>query len=106
MKHYTSWSTVPPHLKTKTQLSKLGLCLAKAQPVVALFSGGYGKWNLYDMSQAEAKRESTPAQLAALERAREIGIARRTCIECGAVFSTRTKLRYGKCAACRRAENP
>lgn len=70
MDKYRNWDDVPDNLATKTQLSKLGLKPAKGQEPVAIKTGGYDNYDLYDVSQAVPKRKITEAQAAALEQAR------------------------------------
>ena len=56
MDEYYRWADVPDNVKTKNQLSKLGLRPAKGQAVVAKFYG-YGVYDLYDVGQAIPKRK-------------------------------------------------
>jgi DNA polymerase III epsilon subunit-like protein len=98
MDYYTRWDKVPDHLKTKTQLGKMGLCPAKGQEPVACFTGyirGRSRpshYDLYDVNEAQEKPKPTPAQLAALEKARMEWQRRRTCQRCGLIASR--PLRY------------
>lgn len=100
---YGWWDQVPAHLKTKTQLAADGL--KPGGPVRALIAYGRGwrarEYALYDVGEARPK-QATPAQLAALEKAR---IARRTCAQCGAVVASPSDLskRLHRCADCRAA---
>lgn len=70
MDKYRNWDDVPDNLATKTQLGKMGLKPAKGQEPVAIKTGGYDNYDLYDVSQAVPKRKITEAQAAALEQAR------------------------------------
>lgn len=64
------WSAVPEHLKTKTQLNKLGL-KPNGEPVAVVWS--YKDWVfLYDIKDTKEKRKPSEKQLAALEKARQI----------------------------------
>lgn len=93
MDTYTSWAAVPDHLKTKTQLSKLGKRLAKGQQPVAKKTGGKGPFDLYDIAAAIDKRQPTEAQLAALEKAQAAADAAKHCAHCGARIYKRGKYR-------------
>jgi DNA polymerase-3 subunit epsilon len=101
---------VPSHLKTKTQLSKEGLKPAKDQQPAATFRNIFNDniYPLYDVSQAVAKRQATPAQLAALVAARVAAEAARTCQGCGMTFSPQQaarRLKEGYCRWCRDHRN-
>ena len=66
MKEYPRWDEVPDNLKTKTQLGKLGLRLARGQEAVALkthWKVNIPDYSLYDIAQAVPKRKSSKAQL-------------------------------------------
>lgn len=77
---YPWFDQVPDHLKTRNQLAEQGL--RPGGPVVAQVVWKRGKrWaDLYDVNAAQPKQEATPAQLAALEKARA---AQRLCYVCG-----------------------
>ncbi|WP_069167252.1 RRQRL motif-containing zinc-binding protein [Nocardia altamirensis] len=66
------WRTAPAHLRTRRQLSAEGL-RPNGQDIAAKvhreFRGGPVTAYLYDINLAAAKRQATPAQLAALEKA-------------------------------------
>lgn len=94
MEKYTTWDAVPPHLKTKTQLGKLGKRLAKGQQPVAKKTGGKGPFDLYDEREAVAKRRPSQAQLAALEKAREAAEKANYCAHCHAPFARGARYRY------------
>ena len=104
---YRTWDDVPANLKTKTQLGKLGLRLAPGQqPLGYKYSPAYGKWALYDMALAEPKHVMTAAQTEALEKAKMVSEARRTCQGCGYVVPLgerkyKYRLHYGFCGSCR-----
>lgn len=70
MDKYRNWDDVPDNLATKTQLSKLGLKPAKGQQPVAIKTGGYDTYDLYDTNLAVPKRKISEAQAAALALAR------------------------------------
>jgi len=108
---YTAWEKVPDGLKTKTRLGQLGLRPAKGQQSAAVFiSYIRGKrrpntYKLYDVTEAIAKREITPAVAAALTRARQASEQARTCVYCGQVASVREyreEYERGLCARCQR----
>lgn len=84
LKQYEWWDSVPPNLKTKTQLAALKL--RPIGPPVA-----YVEWRrkqriyyLYEMEQTRPSRAPSEAQLAALEKAL---VARKTCQQCKEVKS-------------------
>ena len=87
---YKSWDDVPDGLATKTQLKKQGLRPAKGQQPAAFKRNYYrGRdYCLYDVSQAEPRRQPSQAQLKALEKARRQAYTLRTCTGgCGRVVS-------------------
>lgn len=95
---YNTWDTVPDNLKTKTQLGQMGLKPAQGQAVVARkmdIKRGHS-YRLYDMAEAIPKRPATPAQLAALQKARATAY---TCDEC---YERIPKRQAPTCTACRR----
>lgn len=78
------WSNVPKNLKTKTQLSQMGL-KPGADPVAEVWS--LRQWvYLYEEADAIPKRKPTEKQLAALEKARQKAAAPRTCTQCKEVY--------------------
>lgn len=81
---YPWFDQVPENLKTRRQLAELGL--RPGGPVVAQVVWRKGKMHadLYDQTIAKPKRAMTPAQAAALEKARD---AQRTCPNCKTVLS-------------------
>jgi len=94
MNKYSSWASVPDHLKTKTQLGKLGKRLAKGQKPAAKKTGGKGPFKLYDINEAVDKRTPSPAQLAALDKARIAAEAANRCAHCGINFGRRGRYRH------------
>lgn len=93
MKEYPRWDEVPEHLKTKTQLGKMGLRLGRGQEPVALkthWKYNVPDYDLYDIAEATPKRKPSKAQLKALEKARRIAC---TCKQCKKVFSNPTSFR-------------
>ncbi len=94
-----AWGQAPEHLKTRRQLHDAGLKPAKGQrPKGVVVGRGY--YYLYDERQAIPRRRATPAQLAALEKARAAALAARTCRECGYVARRKRDLECGLCEAC------
>lgn len=83
---YTRWNDVPEHLVTKTALEKMGLRVAPDQQVAAIKRGGYGPYDLYDINQAIQKSKPSPAQLAALEKARLQADLNSRCANCRSPF--------------------
>ena len=103
MDKYTTWAKVPAHLKTKTQLAAAGLRPAPGQKPVARKTGGKGPFDLYDEREARAKRQPSPAQLAALAKARAAADAAIHCPDCGVRFKRRghyRKTAAGVCVGC------
>lgn len=84
---YNDWNTVPPHLKTRTSLKKMGLRPRRNQPVAALKESYYRRrltatYKLYDMNLCVPITVSD-AQRAAIEKAKEASLKARTCTGCG-----------------------
>jgi DNA polymerase-3 subunit epsilon len=81
---YPWFDQVPDHLKTRRQLAELGL--RPGGPIVAQVVWRKGKVHadLYDRHVAKPKKVMTPAQAAALEKARDV---QRTCPNCKTVMS-------------------
>jgi DNA polymerase III epsilon subunit-like protein len=98
LEKYTAWDDIPSNLKTETQLGKMGLKPAPGQTPSAIKTGGYGPYDLYNVDTAVSKAPPSPAQLAALEKAREA----QYCRECGGHTSQVGRVaRYGGvCQAC------
>jgi hypothetical protein len=76
---YTDWACVPEGLLTKTQLAREGL-KPGSDPVGQVLYHGNSYAPLYEAAAAVAKRTCSPAQRAALDRAREL---QRVCRRCG-----------------------
>jgi len=91
------WGAAPEHLKTMSQLKRAGLKLAQDQPAEGCVIG-QSIYYLYDERQAVTRPPATPAQLAALEKARTA----LTCVECGERVRRKSLLRDGLCTDCRR----
>jgi hypothetical protein len=83
---YPWFDKAPPHLRTRKQLAAEGL-VPTGQPVaLVVWRGGRRTAQLYDPAQTRPKNPPTPAQLAALEKARAATEAKRwTCGACGLV---------------------
>ncbi|MBV1940849.1 hypothetical protein KUF83_30405 [Streptomyces sp. BV286] len=75
---YTHWSDVPDGLLTKTQLNRRGLKPGSA-PVGQVLYHGNCYAPLHDVDAAVPKRGCSPAQRAALDRARELQYVCRRC---------------------------
>lgn len=88
MNVYSDWAKVPPRLKTKTGLRKMGLKLKRGQQPVAIKRSWWGSksrdYNLYDRYEAE-EIVLSDNQKAAIEKARAASLAKRTCKRCGFV---------------------
>jgi len=97
LKRYTNWGDVPDNLATKTALKRQGLRPGPDQVVAAIKSGGYGPYDLYDVAEAVKRRIPSPAQLAALEKAR---LAAVTCQRCGNEVYNPGELRRRRCSRC------
>lgn len=72
--HYTWWGDVPERLLTRTALRAEGL-RPGGEPLATIRYGRRGRYQetvLYDRAQAVPRKEATPAQLAALEKATEV----------------------------------
>ncbi|MGW7090049.1 hypothetical protein ACWGH2_42070 [Streptomyces sp. NPDC054871] len=78
---YTRWALVPEGLHTKTQLDRQGLKPGSA-PVGQVLYHGNNYAPLYVATAAVAKRPCSPAQRAALDRARELQYRCRRCGVC------------------------
>lgn len=75
------YGKAPENLRTKKQLAELGLRPGSAQIAWLVWGSSWRLTTaaLYDVATAKPKRQPTPAQLAALEKAQ---VARRTCPVC------------------------
>lgn len=109
METYGDWAKVPAHLKTKTGLRDAGLRLAPGQQPVALKTHWDDKiptYKLYNMHEAVPRKPATPAQLAAIEKAKAASLKARTCTRCGFVeelsrhYRGKVYVRAGLCSAC------
>ncbi|OQY55449.1 MAG: hypothetical protein B6247_07750 [Candidatus Parabeggiatoa sp. nov. 2] len=91
MNVYKVWDEVPDNIKTKTQLAKQGLRLAKGQKSIAAFHSVYYKksYKLYSVEESVPKRQPTEAQLAALEKNR---LKAQTCRICQKVYDRPLKI--------------
>src|SRR5574343_499175 len=94
-----AWEQAPENLKTRKQLAELGL--KPGGPEVARVEWDRGRRYalLYDVAQAVAKSPATPAQLAALEKAR---LKRECCPHCGYAlgFVPWKRFSWRDCPAC------
>jgi DNA polymerase-3 subunit epsilon len=86
MDQYAWFDQVPDHLKTKTQLGKLGL-KPGGEPVAFIYwRRRDATYYLYDVAEAVPKRTLSTAQQAALAKAQQAAERKRqTCAHCGAV---------------------
>lgn len=88
-KIYGTWDDVPDGLATKTMLAKQNKKPAPGQQPVAYkrnHNRGGSDYELYEIDQATDKTPPTPAQLAALEKAREQAALNSRCANCGSSF--------------------
>lgn len=76
---YPWFDQVPEHLKTRRQLAEQGLRPGGRVVAQVVWKRGQRFAYLYDVNAAKPKRQATPAQLAALEKAQA---KRRTCYGC------------------------
>lgn len=107
---YTRWEDVPEHLKTKTQLGKMGLRPGKDQKPVGVKTSRDRKTperDLFEVSGAVSKRQVSEKQAAALQKAQAASLERRTCRGCGWVeelgrhYRRKVYVRDGYCSGCR-----
>lgn len=110
---YDKWETVPAHLKTRTQLRKLGLRPRRNQPVAAIKTHWHWKtpdYDLYDMNLCVPITVSD-AQKTAIEKAKEASLKARTCTRCGWVqelgqhYRGKWYIQDGLCPRCRERES-
>lgn len=81
LQRYTRWEDVPDTLATKTQLAQMDPPLKPGgEPVAQVLYHGNSYAPLYVRGDAVPKRKATPAQRAALDRAREL---QHICRRCG-----------------------
>ena len=108
MQQFTRWEDIPPNLKTKTSLNKMGLKLKRGQqPVAVKAATKYTPdYNLYDANEAVPNVVSDK-QKAALAKAQEESLKKRTCTRCGWVEELSRNYRHkeyisgGLCPNCR-----
>lgn len=108
MDTYTSWEDVPDNLKTKTSLKKMGLKPKRGQKPVAVKTHWDYKipdYYLYEVSEA-VPNVVTKKQQAALDKARQKSLEKRTCTQCGYVedlskhYRGKVYVRGGLCPRC------
>jgi DNA polymerase-3 subunit epsilon len=83
--NYSDWKDVPANLKTKTALKQMGLKLKRGQQPVAIKSHWDYKipdYKLYEVSEAVPNVVSDK-QRAAIEKAKQASLEKRTCTRCG-----------------------
>lgn len=89
MEVYTNWEKVPPHLKTRTALKKMGLKPKRgAQPVAikeSTWRSRVSNYDLYDVREAVPNKLSE-AQRMAIKKAQAASEQSRTCKGCGRVM--------------------
>lgn len=109
MDTYSDWKDVPVNLKTKTGLKQLGLKLKRGQLPVAIKTHWDSKiptYNLYDIAEAVPNVVSDK-QRAAIEKAKEASLKKRTCTRCGWVedlskhYRNKPYVSGGLCPYCR-----
>ena len=86
---YKSWDEVPEGLATKTQLKQMGRKPAKGQEPVAQKRSRYPRtanYDLYEIDKAVERKPASPAQLAALEKARRQAKINERCHLCNTPF--------------------
>ncbi|MBK6015819.1 hypothetical protein [Streptomyces sp. MBT53] len=100
LQRYTGWDQVPDTLATKTQLAQMDPPLKPGgEPVAQVLYHGNSYAPLFEKAAAVPRRKATPAQRAALDRARELQHICRRC-------DTREKEPLGRgrhCDPCRLA---
>ncbi|CAM4053267.1 exonuclease domain-containing protein [Paenibacillus alkaliterrae] len=95
---YKRWEDVPEGLLSKTALKEKGLNPGPVRGTIHLRSRNL-LVNLYNEQEAIPRKAATPQQIAALDKARTVLNAARTCTSCGHLFSKR--LSSGICQFCR-----
>ena len=109
MDKYSDWKDVPANLKTKTGLKQMGLKLKRGQLPVAVKTHWNYKipdYNLYEVSEAVPNVVSDK-QKAALAKAQEESLKKRTCTRCGWVeelgrnYRNKAYISGGLCPHCR-----
>jgi DNA polymerase-3 subunit epsilon len=106
---YSRWEDVPANLKTKTAIKALGLKLKRGQQPVAVKTSSYYKtpdYSLYEVSEAVPNVVSDK-QRAAVAKAQEESLKKRTCTKCGWVedlsknYRNKLYISGGLCPYCR-----
>lgn len=109
MDKYSDWKDVPANLKTKTALKQMGLKLKRGQLPVAVKTHWNYKipdYNLYEVSEA-VQNVVSDKQKAALAKAQEESLKKRTCTKCGWVedlsrnYRNKAYISGGLCPYCR-----
>lgn len=109
MDKYSDWKDVPDNLKTKTGLKQMGLKLKRGQLPVAIKTHWDYKipdYNLYEVSEAIPNIVSDK-QKAAIAKAQEESLKKRTCTRCGWVedlsrnYRNKAYISGGLCPYCR-----
>jgi DNA polymerase-3 subunit epsilon len=108
---YDRWEDVPPHLKTRTMLNRMGLRPAPGQVPAAVIERTFRRetWEyaLYDVGQAVRKRAPTEAQRAALAAGRRLAGRKRLygrCGMCGEEWDRAWLAISGVCLSCAEAD--
>jgi flavodoxin len=113
MDKYSDWKDVPANLKTKTGIKQMGLKLKRGQLPVAIKTHWDYKipdYNLYEVSEAVPNIVSDK-QKAALAKAQEESLKKRTCTRCGRVEELSKRYRNkayvigGLCPYCREEDS-
>jgi DNA polymerase III epsilon subunit-like protein len=105
--HAYTWGNAPEHLATKAQLEEAGLKPARGQSPAGriVWSRGRRFAHLFDKPLAVPKTPPTPAQGAAVEKARLASIAARTCTQCSGVVGRKHDLYGGLCEGCQQVQS-
>lgn len=109
---YDRWEEVPPHLKTRTTLNRLGLRPARGQQPAAVIQRTFRRetwaYALYDVGQAVPKRTPTEAQRVVLAAGQRLAGRKRLYGHCGMCDDDDVPrdilARYGQCLACQEAD--
>lgn len=113
MDTYSRWEDVPTNLKTKTGLKQMGLKPKRGQQPVAIKTHWDYKipdYALYDVKEAVPNIVSNK-QRAALEKAQQESLKKRTCTQCGWVedlsrhYRGKWYIQGGLCPPCRERAN-
>ncbi len=109
VKEYSRWEDVPANLKTKSALKQAGLKLKRNQQPVAIKTHWDYKipdYKLYEVSEAVPNVVSDK-QRAAIEKAKQASLEKRTCTVCGRVvdlsrnYRNKAYISGGLCPYCR-----